>query len=69
LVDLPHQVNMRGVFVAAGPGIRKQDPVAGIRAVDLAPTIASLMDITGPANARGKILFQLFSSAFQPGSP
>jgi predicted AlkP superfamily phosphohydrolase/phosphomutase len=62
LVDLPHQVNMRGVFVAEGPGIRKQDPVTGIRAVDLAPTIASLMDITGPANARGKILFQLSPS-------
>jgi len=60
LVDLPHQVNLRGVFVAAGPGIRKQDPVAGIRAVDLAPTIARLMGIPDPTHARGKILFSLF---------
>jgi predicted AlkP superfamily phosphohydrolase/phosphomutase len=63
LVDLPHQVNMRGIFVAAGPGIRKQDPVTGIRAVDLAPTIASLMDFPGPIHARGKILFHLFPPA------
>jgi predicted AlkP superfamily phosphohydrolase/phosphomutase len=69
LVDLPHQVNMRGVFVAAGPGIRKQDPIPGIRAVDLAPTIASLMGIPGPANARGKILFNLFPAGIRPDFP
>jgi Type I phosphodiesterase / nucleotide pyrophosphatase len=60
LVDIPHQVNMRCVFVAAGPGIRKQESVPGIRAVDLAPTIASLMGIPGPIHARGTILFNLF---------
>jgi len=59
LVDLAHNVNMHGTFVAAGPGIRKQDPVAGIRAIDLAPTLAFLMDIPGPQNARGKILTKL----------
>jgi hypothetical protein len=63
LVDLPHQVNLRGVFVAAGPSIRKQDPVPGIRAADLAPTISSLMGIPGPLNARGEILFNLFPSS------
>jgi 2',3'-cyclic-nucleotide 2'-phosphodiesterase (5'-nucleotidase family) len=64
LVDLEHNVNMHGVFVAAGPGIRKQDPVAGIRAVDVAPTIAFLMNIPGPQHARGRILTELFP---QPG--
>jgi hypothetical protein len=64
LVDLPHQVNMRGVFVAAGPGIRKQDPVEGVRAVDLAPTIARLMDFPGPIHTRGNILFHLFTPDF-----
>ncbi|HEX7372290.1 MAG TPA: hypothetical protein VF372_05675, partial [Thermodesulfobacteriota bacterium] len=67
LVDLPHQVNMRGAFVAAGPGIRKMDPVSGIRAIDLAPTIARLMDFPGPINARGKILFNLFLSSGKMG--
>jgi 2',3'-cyclic-nucleotide 2'-phosphodiesterase (5'-nucleotidase family)/predicted AlkP superfamily phosphohydrolase/phosphomutase len=64
LVDIPHNVNMHATFVAAGPGIRKQDPVAGIRAVDVAPTVSFLMGIPGPQNARGRILTQLFP---QPG--
>lgn len=65
LVDLAHNVNMHGTFVAAGPGIRKQGPVAGIRAVDLAPTIAFLMRIPGPQNARGRILYALLPSPGQ----
>jgi len=59
LVDLEHNVNMHGTFVAAGPGIRKQGPVAGVRAIDLAPTIAFLLNIPGPQSARGKILYGL----------
>jgi len=60
LVDLEDNVNMHATFVAAGPGIRKQDPVAGIRAVDVAPTISFLLGIPGPQNARGRILTELF---------
>ena len=59
LVDLAHNINMHGTFIAAGPGIRKQSPVAGVRAIDLAPTLAFLMGIPGPQNARGKILTNL----------
>jgi 2',3'-cyclic-nucleotide 2'-phosphodiesterase (5'-nucleotidase family) len=62
LVDVEHNVNMHGTFVAAGPGIRKQGPVAGVRAIDLAPTLAFLMHIPGPQNARGKILTNLVPS-------
>jgi 2',3'-cyclic-nucleotide 2'-phosphodiesterase (5'-nucleotidase family) len=65
LVDLAHNVNMHATFVAAGPGIRHQNPVAGIRAVDIAPTIALLQDYPGPQNARGRILYQLFPSPGQ----
>jgi 2',3'-cyclic-nucleotide 2'-phosphodiesterase (5'-nucleotidase family) len=64
LVDLEDNVNMHGTFVAAGPGIRHQDPVAGVRAVDVAPTISFLLDIPGPQNARGRIMTELFP---QPG--
>jgi 2',3'-cyclic-nucleotide 2'-phosphodiesterase (5'-nucleotidase family) len=59
-VDLASGVNMHATFVAAGAGIRKQGPVAGVRAVDLAPTVAFLLGIPGPINARGKILYNLF---------
>ncbi len=64
LVNLARNVNMHGTFIASGPGIRKQDPVAGVRAIDVAPTIAFLMDIPGPQNARGRILTNLVP---QPG--
>jgi 2',3'-cyclic-nucleotide 2'-phosphodiesterase (5'-nucleotidase family) len=60
LVDLAHNINMHATFVAAGPGIRKQaTPIAGVRAIDLAPTLAFLLGIDGPQNARGKILVNL----------
>ncbi|MBM2823054.1 MAG: hypothetical protein HW413_1800 [Thermoleophilia bacterium] len=59
LVDLEHNVNMHGTFVAAGPGIRHRGSVAGVRAIDVAPTLAFLMGIPGPQNARGKILYKL----------
>src|SRR5262249_6481110 len=64
-VDLAHNINMHGTFVAAGAGIRKQDPVAGVRAIDLAPTLAFLLHIPGPQNARGKILYNLLPSPGQ----
>lgn len=54
--------NLHGTFLATGPGIRNQNPVAGIRAVDVAPTVAFLLGIPGPANARGKILYEIFPS-------
>ncbi|MGH3027907.1 MAG: 5'-nucleotidase C-terminal domain-containing protein, partial [Gaiellaceae bacterium] len=65
LVNIPRNVNMHATFIASGPGIRKQSPVAGVRAIDLAPTLAYLMGIPGPQNARGKILRQLFPNPGQ----
>ena len=62
LVDIAHDVNMHSTFIAAGPGIRKQAPVAGVRQIDLAPTLAFLMGVPGPANARGKIMYTLAPS-------
>ncbi len=63
LVDLAHNVNMHGTFVASGPGIQKRGPVLGVRAIDLAPTIAFLMNIPGPQNARGRIMYELVPSS------
>lgn len=62
LVDPVHNANLRGVFIAGGSGIRKQSPVTGIRAIDVAPTIAFLLNMPGPHNARGKVLYPLFPS-------
>ncbi len=58
LVDLAHNVNMHATFVASGPGIEHSTtPVANVRAIDLAPTLAFLQGYPGPQNARGKILY------------
>jgi hypothetical protein len=66
LVDLSHNVNMHATFVASGPGIVHSDtPLAGVRAVDLAPTLAFLLNIPGPQNARGRILYELTQGAGQ----
>jgi 2',3'-cyclic-nucleotide 2'-phosphodiesterase (5'-nucleotidase family)/predicted AlkP superfamily phosphohydrolase/phosphomutase len=55
LVDLDANVNMHATFVAAGAGIA-HGRVRGVRAVDVAPTVAYTMGIPGPQNARGRIL-------------
>ena len=34
-------------------------PITGVRAIDVAPTLAYLLDIPGPQNARGKILYRI----------
>jgi 2',3'-cyclic-nucleotide 2'-phosphodiesterase (5'-nucleotidase family) len=59
LVNLKRDVNMHGTFVAAGPGIRDRNDVKGVRAIDVAPTLAFLMGIPAPQNARGKILYNI----------
>jgi len=57
LVNLERNVNMHATFIASGPGIRKEGKVRGVRAIDVAPTVAFLMNINAPNNARGEILF------------
>ena len=56
-VDLANNINMHATFVLGGPGVVKNDGMTGLRAIDIAPTIAFLMDIPGPQNARGRILY------------
>ncbi|HEU6445092.1 MAG TPA: 5'-nucleotidase C-terminal domain-containing protein, partial [Gaiellaceae bacterium] len=64
LVDLKHNINMHGTFVAAGPGIQHfSAEKTEIRAIDVAPTLAFLMGIPGPQNASGKILYSIIKGA------
>src|SRR3954451_3623746 len=58
-VDLANNINMHGTFVMAGPGVLHLSAVKDLRAVDMAPTIALLMGIPGPMNARGAILYDI----------
>ena len=59
LVDIEHNVNMHATFVAAGPGVAAVSSLEGVRAIDLAPTMAYLLGVPGPQNARGSILYDL----------
>ena len=62
LVNLKRNVNMHGTFVAAGPGIRhRRHGIEGVRAIDVAPTLAFVMGLPAPQNARGKILYKIIT--------
>jgi 2',3'-cyclic-nucleotide 2'-phosphodiesterase (5'-nucleotidase family)/predicted AlkP superfamily phosphohydrolase/phosphomutase len=56
LVNLENNVNMHATFIAAGAGIRR-GTLSGVRAIDVAPTLAYLLGVPGPQNASGKILY------------
>src|SRR4051812_16130575 len=62
-VNLTGNINMHATFVLGGPGIKHKDNMKGLRAVDVAPTLAFLMDIPGPQNARGRILYDAVKGA------
>ena len=64
LVDLDEQhQHARDVRRRAGRASSTSTNVKGLRAVDLAPTLAFLMGIPGPQNARGGILYDLVKDA------
>ena len=63
LVNLEANINMHATFVAGGPGFKHKANVKGLRAIDIAPTLAFLMDIPGPQNARGRILYDIVEGA------
>jgi len=48
--------------VAAGPGIASGKTLEGVRAIDVAPTVAYLLNIPGPTSARGKILYDALAN-------
>ncbi len=55
-VDLAHNINMHATFVAGGPDIVHDTSVEGVRAVDLAPTLAVLGGFNPPLQAQGRVL-------------
>ena len=55
-VDLAHNINMHATFVAGGPDIVHDPSVEGVRAVDLAPTLAVLGGFDPPLQAQGTVL-------------
>jgi 2',3'-cyclic-nucleotide 2'-phosphodiesterase (5'-nucleotidase family) len=56
--DLTVNINMRATFIAGGPNV-KRGIYSGVRSIDLAPTIAYLLNIPLPQQAQGRVLTQL----------
>src|SRR5262245_8768739 len=56
-VDLKNNINMHSTFVAGGPGFKDKKNFKDVRQIDLAPTVAFMMGIPGPQQARGAILY------------
>jgi 2',3'-cyclic-nucleotide 2'-phosphodiesterase (5'-nucleotidase family)/predicted AlkP superfamily phosphohydrolase/phosphomutase len=60
LVNLPRNVNMHATFIAGGQEIQNVTaPVPGVRAIDVAPTVASLLGIDAPLNSEGRVLDEI----------
>jgi 2',3'-cyclic-nucleotide 2'-phosphodiesterase (5'-nucleotidase family)/predicted AlkP superfamily phosphohydrolase/phosphomutase len=58
-VDLKNNINLHATFVAGGPHIAHVPPVRGVRAVDLAPTLAILGGFDPPLQAQGRVLTEV----------
>ncbi len=54
------------VFIARGPGLRAGSTVEGVRIIDLAPTILSLLGVPVPADMDGRVLDEIFGAASAP---
>jgi len=51
---------MNGVFIARGPGIRREQRVEGVRIIDVAPTVLGLLGIAPPSDMDGRVLEEIF---------
>ena len=56
--DLASNVNMRATFLAGGEAIDR-GTVDGVRSIDLAPTIAFMLDVPIPQQSQGRVLLEV----------
>ncbi len=64
-VDLAHNINMHATFVAGGPDIDHVRSVRGVRAIDLAPTLAVLGGFDPPLQAQGRVLTSILRGGWK----
>jgi arylsulfatase A-like enzyme len=58
-----------GIFVAAGPGIRHGESVAGASVYDIAPTILHALGFPTAEDQRGRALTEIFTPEFEAATP
>jgi predicted AlkP superfamily phosphohydrolase/phosphomutase len=70
-VDFRNNVNLFAAFIASGPRIVSNKVIEGVKAIDLAPTIAFAMGLDPLANAEGRVLCEIFAGhqGNKSGSP
>jgi 2',3'-cyclic-nucleotide 2'-phosphodiesterase (5'-nucleotidase family) len=61
--NLAASVNMHATFIAGGQSIRPNVVASGIRTIDLAPTLAYLLDIPEPQQSQGVVRLDLLRGA------
>ena len=59
--DLANNINMRATFIAGGKGVAKATVSA--RTIDLAPTLAFLLEIPVPQQSQGRVLLEIVKGA------
>ena len=64
-VDLAHNINMHAAFVAGGPDVEPVRSVRGVRAVDLAPTLAVMGGFDPPLQAQGRVLTSILHDGWR----
>lgn len=64
--DFSANINMRATFLAGGPGIARTKVKA--RTIDLAPTLAFLLDVPQPQQSQGRVLLDIVKggNAYKP---
>lgn len=66
LVNLDRNVNLRAAFLADGPRIQRGLEIEGVRAIDIAPTVALVLDVAPPVNTSGRVLEEMLIPARVP---
>ncbi|MHA2309662.1 MAG: alkaline phosphatase family protein [Candidatus Heimdallarchaeaceae archaeon] len=59
---LNDQRDMRGIFLAAGPGIAQNSTIGGIDIIDIAPTALDLLEIENGFSSEGTILTDIYGA-------
>ena len=57
--DLAANINMRATFIAGGGVLERHETVSGMRTIDLAPTLAYILDIPEPQQSQGVVRLDL----------
>ncbi len=59
--NLSANVNMRATFIAGGPLVQPNYEVSGLRTIDLAPTLAYILDVPVPQQSQGIVRLDLLN--------